>query len=129
MACPFCEPGRFQKDVIETYDLFHRRGVHLTRQENLAMTALLARNGVVTMDNMIAAMWGERDEPGDVTQVVRVQVTKCRKKIEAAGLPWKIHSAFGVGYALDKNEGKRIRGMAVSLVLTICGTLSLSNFF
>jgi len=121
MACPFCEPGRFDRDTIAAFDLFHNRGVHLTKQQARCMAALLGKNGTITTDTMIAAVWGEDSEPENSEGVLRVQISKCRKKIDEAGLPWQIRSTFGLGYALDKNDHGILRRVAVSLsFLLLC---------
>ena len=127
MACPFCEPSRFEKDVIAAHDLFYERGVRLTGQQARCMAALLGKDGTIRVDMLMAAIWGERDEPENAQQVLRVQITKCRKKITEAGLPWKIHSTFGLGYALDRSGGKQLRAIAVSLLLTLCAIYPFSK--
>ena len=127
MACPFCEPSRFEKDVIAAHDIFHERGVRLTKQQARCMAALLAKDGTVTIDMLMAAIWGEHDEPENAEQVLRVQLTKCRKKITEAGLPWTIHSTFGLGYALDRSGGKQLKTVAVSLLLMLCAIYPVSK--
>ena len=105
-ACPHCELGQFEREVLETMDFFYDRGVALTKQQGRLMAAIFGKKGVVRTESLINAIWYDcpNGEPEYAENIIKVHLSKIRKKAAAAGLLLRIQPFWGVGYAAERPE-------------------------
>jgi len=82
--------------------IFAARGVVLSPQQAALLNALLGRERLVTYRALAEALWGDDPEGGPLNAQgdIRAALTKLRRKIGAAGIPWVIENCHGVGYRL-----------------------------
>lgn len=74
--------------------------VALTKNEYMILQLLMEKHGtVVSRDELMEKLWGNDEFIDDNT--LTVNVTRVRKKLEAAGCPDYIHTKKGIGYILE----------------------------
>jgi two-component system, OmpR family, response regulator len=87
------------------------RAIPLQAREFRLLAFLMAHAGhVVTRSMLLESVWDYQFDPG--TNVIDVQVSRLRAKLDAVGARPMIHTARGVGYrmALDEAEDGGITG-------------------
>jgi DNA-binding response OmpR family regulator len=131
MTCPHCELGRFEREVTETFDAFFAHGIILTKQQTRLMAKLYHDRGVSRTESLISAIWYDvpTGEPEYAENIIKIHISKVRKKIRATGAPFKITPVWGLGYTFERPpEGKVLRAVGASLALTLLCIYPLSNF-
>ena len=75
-------------------DIFGDKGVRLGPVEVRILDALLGRERIVYMDEIMEHVWGEDEEGGPLTGAENVRVIMCniRKKLAKSCIPWRIVS-------------------------------------
>ena len=121
MVCPFCEVGRFEREVLETLDAFYKCNVKLTKQQARFLSPLFHKNGIVRTESLLGAVWYDYPdgEPEWAENALKVQLHKIRQKMKVAGLALKIHPVKGVGYVMEKFEESPLMTLAVNLLVAL----------
>lgn len=82
--------------------------LHLTRKEYDLLELLMRRKeSTLTKEVILTHMYGGMDEPE--LKIVDVFICKLRGRLEAAGLPDHIQTAWGRGYRFEENPVARTR--------------------
>jgi len=86
--------------------IFAARGVVLSPQQAVLLNALLGRERFVSYETLAEALWGDDPEGGplDARGQIRAALSKLRRGIAAAALPWRIENCYGTGYRLRYRE-------------------------
>lgn len=95
-----CDPLTAIKAELQM--TFRVRGVNLWPQELYILSALYRWDGLVTNSRLIDVLYGDDPDGGPETAdvVVKVVVSRIRKKIKKAGLHWTIETFAAQGYRL-----------------------------
>ena len=131
MTCPHCEFGKFERQVNETFNAFFAYGITLTNQQTRLMTPLYHIKGVCRTESLINAIWYDvpTGEPDYAENIIKVHISKIRKKINVVGAPFKITPVWGMGYTFEgQPEGKVLRAVGVSLAAALLFIYPLSTF-
>ena len=88
---------------METHEVWRdKAAISLTRTEFSILEALLRASGrVVTRDQLMDSVWGDRDVGANNLEVF---ITFLRKKVDLPGHRKLIHTERGLGYSLRGNE-------------------------
>lgn len=86
--------------------IFAARGVALAPQQAILLDALLGRERLIGYRALAEALWGADPEGGplDAEGHIRAAISKLKRRIAAAGVPWRIENVYGVGYRLRYRE-------------------------
>lgn len=86
--------------------IFADRGVALAPQQAILLDALLGRERLVSYAALADALWGAHADGGplDTESHIRAGVSKLRRRIATAGVPWRIENVYGIGYRLRYHE-------------------------
>jgi len=137
MTCPYCETGKSERQVVETWDFFHSYGVDLTRQQVRIMAELLSKQGAVRTESIIGALWYDapNGEPEYAENIIKVHISKVRKKIAEANMPFQIKPIWGIGYqairevrSAEHSQGKVLKSIAVSLIFMLLCAYPFASF-
>ena len=100
---PILQCGSLEMDLRDHRVSRNDQTLELTAKEFALLRFLLERQGhIVTHANILEKVWDVNfDMYSDVLKVV---ISRLRKKLEAAGEPSLIHTVRGVGYMLKESD-------------------------
>lgn len=101
--------------------MFRAGGVPLTDRELTVAAALKRYPSAISPDRLAIILYGDDPDGGpiDATGVIKVFLHRLRKKIERAGIPWRIDNVYGEGYVLRSEDPKVHKKAIASLAVTV----------
>ena len=122
MECPICgndHDGKlYQTKISHVMSHFTQQGVHLTRMEAKFLAIVYGRNRPVARSLIMDGLYGDRIDggPDSGDKIIEQFVLRVRRKIQKAGLPWKLNNVYGFGYELkEERTAPTMRRVALSL--------------
>lgn len=92
--------GDLEVDLIAARVSVGGRAVSLTPSEHRILAMLVSRDGVVSRQDLVRAVW---DSPFTANErVLDVHISNLRRKLDPAGAPTRIETVKGLGYRLHR---------------------------
>ncbi len=87
-------------------DLFSDKGVKITQTESRILDILLGRQRIVSKDEVIDRLWGDREDGGPLCALrnLDVHVFRLKKHLRSAPIPWKLITHFSMGLQLRYDD-------------------------
>jgi DNA-binding response OmpR family regulator len=97
--------GDLELDLVTRRALRGERLLDLTAREFELLEYLLRHQGhLVSREMLVREVWKEPRRATPLDNVIDVQMTRLRKKVDAEGGPTLIHTVRGVGFVLREGE-------------------------